>query len=360
MLSRGFRFALPALAGLVLAAGGLRAADSPRDSLKAGTLELKSAGALAFGPEGILFVADPQAAAIYAVDTDDTKAAGKDMPKVEAINEKIATVLGTDAKTVKIGDLAVNPLSGNSYLSVAGPKAAVILRVDRGGKISELKLAGIKFAKVTLPNPINDDKKRVDTVTAMEYSKGRLYVAGLSNEEFNSTLRSIPFPFSDADKGTGIKIFHGAHGRLETASPVRTFTVYDIKGETNLLAAYQCTPLVKIPVKDLKPGEKVSGTTIAELGNGNRPLDIIAYSKGGKDYLLITNSARGVMKVTTEGIDSQTPITAKPSTTTAGQKYETIAGLKGVEQLAKLDEAHAIILQRGEGGALNLQTIELP
>jgi len=351
------RFVLPALAGLVLASGGLRA-EEVRDSLKSGTPEFKSIGALAFGPEGILFAADPQAATIYALDTGDNKAGGKDMPKVDAINEKIATVLGAEAKSVKVNDLAVNPVSGNAYLSVSGPKAGgIILRVDRGGKIDELKLAGIRFAKVTLPNA--SDKTRTESITAMEYNKGRLYVAGLSNEDFASRLRSIPFPFSDADKGTGIEIFHGAHGRLETASPVRTFTLYDIKGETNLLAAYTCTPLVKIPVTQLKPGEKVKGTTVAELGNQNRPLDMVAYSKGGKDYLLVANTRHGLIKVTTEGIDTQKPIEAKV-TGKAGQTYEPIAAYKGVEQISKLDAGHAVILARSESGALNLQTIELP
>ncbi len=41
------------------------------------------------------------------------------------------------------------------------------------------------------------------------------------------------------------------------------------------------------------------GTTIAELGNRNRPTDMIVYSKDGKDYLLIANTSRGVMKVPT-------------------------------------------------------------
>jgi hypothetical protein len=36
------------------------------------------------------------------------------------------------------------------------------------------------------------------------------------------------------------------------------------------------------------------GTTIAELGNRNRPTDMIVYRKGGKDYLLIANTSRGV------------------------------------------------------------------
>jgi len=55
--------------------------------------------------------------------------------------------------------------------------------------------------------------------------------------------------------------------------------------------------VVRIPMSSLKAGEKVNGVTVAELGNGNRPLDMIVYTKGGKDYLLMANNKRGVMKV---------------------------------------------------------------
>jgi len=47
--------------------------------------------------------------------------------------------------------------------------------------------------------------------------------------------------------------------------------------------AYTCTPLVQFAIPDLKPGAKVKGKTIAELGNRNRPLDMIDYQKDGKD-----------------------------------------------------------------------------
>ncbi len=46
-------------------------AESLTSSLKSGNAELKSAGALAFGPDGILFVGDSRVAAVYALDTND-------------------------------------------------------------------------------------------------------------------------------------------------------------------------------------------------------------------------------------------------------------------------------------------------
>ena len=86
----------------------------------AALVELKSAGPLAFGPQGILFVGDPQTATLYAIDTGDrTPAKGSAAIKVEGINEQVASLLGTEAKEVQIKDLAVNPISGSAYLSVS-------------------------------------------------------------------------------------------------------------------------------------------------------------------------------------------------------------------------------------------------
>jgi hypothetical protein len=367
------RTVVAALCAAALLAGAANAAEkSLLNSLKAGTPDLKQAGALAFAPEGILLVGDTTSAAVFAIDTGDRPAkAAEGAIKVEGINQKVAGLVGADVKQVKINDLAVNPLSGNAYLAVTrgqGQDALpVLLRVKHSGDIEELSLKDVKFAKAALPNAPDPDKKdrrgtplRVDAITSLAYADGKVFVAGLSNEEFSSKLRAIPFPFTEADRGTSIEIYHASHAAIETNSPIRTFVPYKVKDATNLLAAYTCTPLVKVPVSDLKPGEKVKGKTIAELGNMNRPLDMIVYQKGGKDYILIANSARGVMKVPTEGMDTAQALTQPVrGGGKAGMPYETVEGLKGVQQLAKLDEGHALILVE-KGGALNLETIDLP
>ena len=128
-----------------------------------------------------------------------------------------------------------------------------------------------------------------------------------------------------------------------------------------MLAAYVCTPLVRFPLGELKAGEKFRGTTVAELGNRNRPLDMIVYQQDGKDYLLLSNSARGVMKISTEKIARKEGIT-KPvgGGGKAGQTYETIDELQGTVQLDRLNEDNAIVLVQSEGGAQNLRTIALP
>jgi len=67
--------------------------------------------------------------------------------------------------------------------------------------------------------------------------------------------------------------------RYETQAPIRTFVPYEIDGREYVLAAYTCTPLVTIPFSDLQPGAKVHGTTIADLGSGNQPLDMVPIAR---------------------------------------------------------------------------------
>jgi hypothetical protein len=361
------RTVVAALCVAALLAGAANAADkSLLGSLKPGTPDLKQAGALAFAPEGILLVGDSMGAAIFAIDTGDRPAKpAEGALKVEGIKEKIAGRLGTEASMVRITDLAVNPMSGNAYLAVMRGQGAdalpVLLRVNRSGEIEEVSLKDVKFAKAALPNPPDASKaqQRRDAITCVAYAEGKVYVAGLSNEEFASKLRAIAFPFTEADQGTSVEIFHTSHNRIETGSPIRTFIPYRAKDETSLLAAYTCTPLVKVPVSELKPGTKVKGLTIAELGNGNVPLDMIVYEKGGKDYLLIANNRRGVMKLATESVGQAKGLTERVSGT-AGLAYETIKDLKGVMQLAKLDKDHALILVDNGNNSMNLETIDLP
>jgi hypothetical protein len=114
---------------------------------------------------------------------------------------------------------------------------------------------------------------------------------------------------------------------------------------------------VRIPVSELKPGAQVHGTTIAELGAGNRPIDMIVYEKSGRHFILMANSARGVMKLPADNLETYKPITAQTEPT--GVPYETIAELKGVQHLNRFDDGRALILE-SFNGAMNLRTIPLP
>ncbi len=332
-------------------------------------LKLSSAGPIAFGPGGLLLVSDPMAATIYAIETGDAEGSTDGVSvEVADVRTKVAAMMGGSSADVRINDLAINPVNGTPYLSVSRgsgeTEISVIMKIDpKSKKISEVKFDGLKYSKTSLPNaPESKESRRgnqrMSSITDIAFVDDQVYVAGLSNEEFASNLRAIPYPFKAATNGASIEIYHGAHGKYETRSPVRTFAAYEIDDEMNLLAAYTCTPLVRIPVASLQPETKVKGTTIAELGNRNRPLDMVVYKKDGKDYALMANSSRGVMKIELENAGKQQAITTRVSGT-SGVKYTTIKELTGVMQLDGLSPTHAVILQKVDGKE-NLKTIPLP
>jgi hypothetical protein len=329
---------------------------------------LQSIGPLAFGPAGVLFAADRQAATIYAIDLGAQATGGAPGAKdVADIDKQIAALLGTEPAAVQVTDLAVHPASKNAFVAVmrgTGAEAKpALLRVDGAGKLTVVALDSLKMTKAVLPNApapgTGQRNPRMESITDMAFVDGKLVVAGLSNEEFASKLRTIPYPFASVENGASVEIFHGNHGQLETRSPVISFVPYQVNNTPHLIAGYTCTPLVKFPLSSLAPGAKILGTTIAELGNRNRPTDMIVYSKAGKDYLLIANTSRGVMKVATDGFAAATPITAPVKTETGGVAFETIATLKGIEQLDLLDAQRALVLARVDG-ALSLQAVALP
>ena len=212
------------------------------------------------------------------------------------------------------------------------------------------------------PHTQGGDFLREESITDLAYVEGQLIVSGLSsNREAPSGVRSIGFPFGDEAKGSSLEIYHGAHGRAEDDAAIRTFVPFFIDGQPNLLAGFTCTPLVRFPLDQVSGGDLIRGTTVAELGNRNRPLDMIVYQQDGKHYLLLSNSSRGVMKVSTEKIESNEGITEPvEGGGTAGQPYETIEDWQGVVQMDRLNDTHAVIILSDDSGALQLRTEPLP
>jgi hypothetical protein len=342
------------------------AADS--NGFVSGKADLKSAGSLAFNADGVLFVGDSAGAAVWALETNDKSAAPVQSFDVRGLDRKIAAALSTEPDQILVHDVKLHPISRAAYISVSrgrGPDAVpVILRVDGSGAISELALDKIRHAMVGLPSRPSAVQSRrrgnpqAMTITDIAFSDRKLIVAGLSNEDFSSTLRVIPFPFTKADEGATVEIYHIAHGGYETESPVRTFIPYTIAGEPYMLAAYTCTPLVKIALRDLKAGAKVTGASIAELGRHNSPLDMIAYRKDGHSYLLAANTNRGVLRMAADGIETYEEIT--PDAGIARQMpIKRISDWWEVRQLEKFDESTALVLS-GVRGALALYTAPLP
>ena len=93
-------------------------------------------------------------------------------------------------------------------------------------------------------------------------------LCGVSATRFTSQLST-----------TSVEIYHGGHNLIETRAPIRAMSFASWGGKPYLVAAYTCTPLVIMPLDELKNGAHVRGKTVAELGYGNTPADMIAYTK---------------------------------------------------------------------------------
>ncbi len=356
--------------------------------LRAGRADLRSAGPITFGPAGILFLADNAAAKVFAVDVADLGPAGESGPfDLENVDARVGSFLGCEPSDVVIRDLAVHPLSHNVYLSVQRGRGdaaqPVVVRIGRlDGSITDVPLDDVPVAEGAIGDaPAEDDERlditlplgdegeelqvgertirilrqpiRTSTVTDMAYVSGALLVAGLSNEEFSSRLRRIPFPFSDAVTGSSLEIFHVSHGKWETAAPIRTFVPYD--GGASILASYTCTPVVHFPLAGLQDGAKAIGRTVAELGAVNQPLDMVSFIQDGQEYLLVANSAHGLVKIACRDIDGQPPLTEPKQP--VGVPRET-KDLQGIRRLANLDDSHVLVLQADDAGRQHLRSVK--
>lgn len=332
-----------------------------------GNLKVASINQLTFGPQGILFIGDSKNAMIYALDTKDTK----NVEHAEALNigdfdKKIAASLGTTADQIRITDMAVNPVSKKVYFSVSTMDGTPVLLKLNGDQLEHVSLKDGSYAKVALSNPIGIDQKdrrgrsqRHWAIADMKYHNGALMVSGLSNQEFSSTFRSIPFPFTGKQDFASLEIWHAAHGKYETYAPIKTFDVINLNDKEYLMASYTCTPLVLFPMEELKGGKHLKGRTVAELGAGNSPLDMLSYTKDGKPYFLMSNTNRSVMRFDYDAIanfkDSYTEPTKVTNYATLGVAYTSLP-MVNVIQLDNLDGEQVVYLQRSADGDLNLQS----
>jgi hypothetical protein len=354
--------------------------------LRQGTLQLESIGPITFGPETILFVADNARATIFAIDlgaASDTSIDATPKP-IENIDSRLAAYLGCPREDVHIRDMAVRPGTQLVYLSVmrggGNTAAPLLLSVDPAGVIAEVPLQDVQFSSTSLTDaPARDDARldirladeteeaeerdvrgvhlriarepmRAVTVTDMTYVDGTLIVAGASNEEFSSTLRRIAFPFDAEQASNSLEIYHVSHGKYETASPLRTLVPYG--GNASILASYTCTPVVHFSLADLQPGTLAKGRTVADLGAMNTPIDMVAYSRDGEEYLLVSNVRHPLMRLACRDIDQQSPLTVQGDRT--GVPREDLPH-QGVSRMANLNGHAVLMLQRDADGSLNLR-----
>jgi hypothetical protein len=353
------------------------------NGLQLGDPGMASIGALAFGPDDVLFAADSRRARVVALDVADPSASAATGPfDLTDLDGALAAYLGCGADDVVLRDMAVHPRTGNVYLAVMrGSGTAgrpVLVRIDRAdGTLADVPLDRIAHATADLADaPAEDDERqdvwlgegdamevkgrtihisrvpvRLSAITDLAYVDGAVLVAGLSDEEFSSTLRRIPFPFDGRQSASGLEIYHVSHGAWETAAPIRSFVPHS----GGILASYTCTPLVHFPMTDLEAGGRATGRTVAELGWGNQPLDMVAFGQDGDEHLLVSHTAYPLMKIACADIDQQEPLTEPKEPVGVPRTVEDVLG---VSLMAALDDAHVLAVQADDSGTRHLRSLK--
>jgi len=282
-------------------------------------LDLQFAGALEFSDAGTLFVGDNHSGAIYAFDMTNGVAPAQVAPvNILDIDLKIADALGIPKSALAINDMAVHPVTFEIFISVSRigttTTEPAIMKITQDAEIMLLDMATLPFEKQSLTHfpdqdtnfrprglgqnpPLVRDLAKGDiplstlAIMDMEFHEGELFVAGVAFENFLSTLRRMPYPFTGAQSAANVEMYHISHDQFETRAPIRAMSIHEVDGKTQLVAAYTCSPIVVIDLDDIVDGAKISARTLMDYGNG-QPLDMISYSLQGEETLFLTNNSR--------------------------------------------------------------------
>ncbi|MEM6497632.1 MAG: hypothetical protein AAF709_13005 [Pseudomonadota bacterium] len=331
---------------------------------------LTSSTILEFANARTLFVADQDASQIVALTLPEAAAAPNKSVgyNLTDFSARVAKATGAPESAILFNDLAVHPVTKTAYISLTiekpdGPTAQIVT-ADPNGKVTVIDHSTLESTAVKLRGMPKDGvtfwrniPASTIAVTDMDYIDGKLYVSGMSTGEFASKLRVIPFPFEGKGETSSIEMYHAAHNQNETRAPIRAMSVVDIAGVPTVVAAYTCTPLVTIPIEALKDGAHVKGKTVAELGYGNLPLEVISFTAYNRQqqpekFVLVVNrdmdadliSLSDLTKAAQgEGLSKPIPYLG------ASAGVRTVAvPLAGVMQAADQDAKHLLALRRDQ------------
>jgi hypothetical protein len=246
---------------------------------------IRSVSRITFGPANTLFVADWAQSKVFALTLPDDDANADKPFNLRDLDGPLQKAVGSAEVTLQ--DIAMRPGSNEVYVaaSVGPKKRPAILAVKADGSVRALDLPQVAATSAGLDKAPDASLTFWDTipgrsftVTDMKWHDGKLYLAGLSNQSFASTLRILAYPFGTGKAMASIKMYHTSHDQMETRAPIRAMAFVELEGKATLLAAYLCTPLVTIPLEALTNGAHVKAKTIAELGDAGTPSDLVPYT----------------------------------------------------------------------------------
>lgn len=319
-----------ALSGSTFAGSDKTPAETGAAAASGSAGPLRSAGVLAFGPSNVLFVGDITGVAVHAFElrekdlTPQTDVElgnfhnfeGRDL--IRGLDQKLAALFGTTYDRIVVNDMVVHQPSEQIFISVERGRGTdavpAIVKVNRGN-LEVLELDSIPHTQVAIPDEpdqkamLEFEPQQVYAITDIKYYNGEIFVTGVSNQRFASTLHRIPYPFKAQMATCTVEIWHPTHGQFETRAPIIRQLIREMHGEPYLFGVYGCTPLVRFPLRSLKQGAHVRGDTIGELGYGSNPLDMLTFSDpfDGKEYLLVTIDVRGASRIAIADLEAARP-----------------------------------------------------
>ncbi|MDX8355227.1 hypothetical protein [Cognatiyoonia sp. IB215182] len=333
-----------------------------------------SATVLEFADPTTLFVADSAGAKIHAYTLPEAAPATASAAYTfEGFSRVLAETLGIAETEIAFNDLAVNPATQAAFVSLTAAGTPALVMVTPDGTITPLDLSAIPSTSTELATGPDDGvtfwrdiPSASLTVTDLDYTDGTLFVSGLSTGEFASTLNQIPYPFGEAAQSTSVEIYHAVHDQMETRAPIRAMEIVDLDGVQTVIAAYTCTPLVTLPTASLTDGAHITGNTIAELGYGNTPLEVLlfdVYDREGNasPFVMVVNRELQANLIPLEAVAAaaNAPGLTEPVSMGMEAGVETIqTPMSGVYQAADQDPQFLLALKRNlDTGAMDLVSI---
>jgi hypothetical protein len=363
---------------LVLLLAGSAMAGKVIEKSIVGTPSIGRINVISFAPGGVLLIGDGTRRQIIAVETGDIKPINGKLAGIKGIAGKIAGRLGAKAGGIEVIDLAVNPSSGRLYVAVRkqDDKSYLVVRIGPSGGIDHYDLRDVRHAVVPLPK---GEKAPVSSMTDVAWAGDRLVASARCNEEFGAKIFSTEGALVHGKTGQlfSAETYHVSHRKWETKAPMSVLIPYEENGKQFIVGAFSCTPVVKYPIDDLKPGAKIKGISMIELGSGNRPLDMFAYEKDGKESVLANTyrfhherrpispgpywATRFDQRLLAEGEKINENAVrrlgkgSKPST----DLIEMVDSFHGVVQMDRLDKNTAVAIKQA-GEDFDLITLALP
>ena len=346
-------------------------------STRQGDPQIKSINTLSFAPEGVLLIGDGRGSQIVAVQTDSTPATPASFRTLAGIDAKLAARVGAPAKGIEIIDMAVSPITNVAFIAARkqDDKSQIIFTVSPAGKIGLFDVADVKYASVKL----RSGDATVSLVTDVAWADSQIVAAARSSEAFSSKIFSIQVPLAkqSESKVFTAETYHVSHGRWETKAPMSVLIPIKENGQTFVVGAFSCTPVVKYRIDALRPGATVKGSSMIELGSGNRPVDMFVYEKGGKPFVLAntfrfhhSRKAFGPSPYWTvkfqqgllsgdAAVNEKAVRRLKAGYEPATDRIEMVASYHGVMQMDRLGKSHALAIQ-DTGKGLQLVALDLP